>query len=252
MSAPTVLITGAAQGIGAAVADLMASRGWRIVVTDLNGEGAARTAMGLDERHPVAGGHRSGAVDVASVDSVRALTTELGLDALQGVVNCAGILLRQRAEEIDFDSWRRVVEVHLAGAALVTTSFLTPLIAGKGSVVNIASVASTLGLPGRSAYSAAKTGILGLTRTLAVEWGAYGVRVNAVAPGYVNTEMVRSGFRNGTLSEEKLVARTPLGRLAEAEDIATAIAFLLSTDSSFITGAVLKVDGGLTIEGTFE
>src|SRR5699024_10028577 len=116
------------------------------------------------------------------------------------------------------------------------------------SIVNIASVGSTFGLPGRAAYSTAKSGIVGMTRTLAVEWGKHSIRVNAVAPGYVNTAMVRSGLESGTLDAGKLLGRTPLGRLAEPIDIAKAIAFLISDDASFVQGEVLKVDGGLTID----
>jgi NAD(P)-dependent dehydrogenase (short-subunit alcohol dehydrogenase family) len=129
---------------------------------------------------------------------------------------------------------------------------LFPLLkAAQGSIVNIASVGSTLGLPGRLAYTVAKSGILGMTRTLAVEWGQHGLRVNAVAPGYVDTEMIRSGFREGTLNEAELLRRTPLGRLAQADDIASAIAFLLGHDSRFVHGVALKVDGGITIDGSF-
>jgi hypothetical protein len=116
----------------------------------------------------------------------------------------------------------------------------------------IASVAATFGLPRRVAYAAAKTGIVGMTRTLAAEWGPHGVRVNAVAPGYVDTDMVRSGFRAGTLDERALLARTPLRRLATPEDIAAAIGFLVSPAASFITGVMLPVDGGLIIDGTFD
>lgn len=120
--------------------------------------------------------------------------------------------------------------------------------------MNIASVGSTLGLPGRLAYTVAKSGILGGIRTLAVEWGHHGLRVNAVAPGYVDAwirRLIRSGFREGTLNEAKLLRRPPLGRLAQADDIASAIAFLLGQYSRFVHGVTLKVDGAITIDGSF-
>lgn len=121
-----------------------------------------------------------------------------------------------------------------------------------GSIVNVASIGAILGLPGRLAYTTAKAGILGLTRTLASEWGRTGVRVNAVAPGYVKTEMVESGIRSGNLDQGILTERTSLGRLAEPEEIAAVIAFLLSSDASYVNGATIRVDGGLTIDGKFD
>jgi NAD(P)-dependent dehydrogenase (short-subunit alcohol dehydrogenase family) len=119
------------------------------------------------------------------------------------------------------------------------------------SIVNLASVGSTFGLPGRVGYSTAKSGILGLTRTLAAEWGRSGIRVNAVAPGYVETPMMVSGFASGALDRDVLLSRTPLIRFGTVDDIAGAVAFLASADAAFITGIVLKVDGGITIDGSF-
>jgi NAD(P)-dependent dehydrogenase (short-subunit alcohol dehydrogenase family) len=120
------------------------------------------------------------------------------------------------------------------------------------SVVNLASVASTLGLPLRLAYSTAKTGIVGLTRTMAAEWGRRGIRVNAVAPGYIETPMMLSGLEAGVLDRDRLLSRTPLMRFGRADEIAAAISFLVSPDASFITGITLNVDGGITIDGMFQ
>ena len=254
METKTALITGGAQGIGAQTAITLASRGWRVVATDIDETGAKSTAAQLDAVFPVQDGHLYGQVDVASEDSVNAMVRELGgrLDGLNGLVNCAGNILRQPAEELDLDAWRRVLDIHLGGSVLMSKACFPLLKRSKGSIVNLASVGSTFGLPGRSAYATAKSGMLGLTRTLAVEWGRHGIRVNAVAPGYVNTEMVRSGLQSGALNEATLLGRTPLGRLAEPEDIANAVAFLLSDDAAFIDGTTLNVDGGLTIDGTFD
>ncbi|WP_426300138.1 SDR family NAD(P)-dependent oxidoreductase [Arthrobacter sp. R-11] len=253
MNAKTVLITGGAQGIGAQVANTLAGRGWRILVADLNEGPAKDLAKELSGRFPSAAPHLGFGVDVADEVSVEGLLAAVAgeINTLDGLVNCAGNILRQPAEEMDIAQWRRLLDIHLTGSMLMAKSCFPLLKAGNGSIVNIASVGSTFGLPGRSAYATAKTGMLGLTRTLAVEWGQHGIRVNAVAPGYVNTEMVRSGLRNGTLSEAALLGRTPLGRLAEPAEIASVIAFLLSTDASFIHGEVIKVDGGLTVDGTF-
>ncbi|UKA49355.1 SDR family oxidoreductase [Arthrobacter sp. FW305-123] len=249
----TALITGGAQGIGAKVAHTLASRGWRVLVADLNEGPAKDLAEELNSLSPAASPHLGFGVDVADEISVQALLGAVAgeTDRLDGLVNCAGNILRQPAEELDIAQWRRLLDIHLTGSMLTAKSAFPLLKSSRGSIVNIASVGSTFGLPGRSAYATAKTGMLGLTRTLAVEWGVHKIRVNAVAPGYVNTEMVRSGLRNGTLNQEVLLGRTPLGRLAEPEEIASVIAFLLSPDASFIHGEVINIDGGLTIDGTF-
>ncbi|MDI2033583.1 SDR family NAD(P)-dependent oxidoreductase [Paenarthrobacter nitroguajacolicus] len=254
MNPRTALITGGAQGIGARAAHTLAEKGWRVLLADLH-EGAAKDLAGeLNHIAPTYAPHLGFGVDVADETSVEGLFASVAQEtaSLDGLVNCAGNILRQPAEELDIAQWRRLLDIHLTGSMLMAKTGFTLLKASHGSIVNIASVGSSFGLPGRSAYSTAKTGMLGLTRTLAVEWGKHGIRVNAVAPGYVNTEMVRSGLRNGTLSEASLLGRTPLGRLAEPSEIASVIAFLLSPDASFIHGEVVKVDGGLTIDGTFD
>ena len=254
MDIKTALITGAAQGIGAETARVLAERGWRIIVADLQAQAAEDFAEQLDAEFPAEGGHLGLGVDVSDEDSVNAMfeAVQHYTDSLQGLVNGAGIIIRAAAESYDTAAWQRQLDIHLTGAFLLSRGAFPLLTArASGSIVNIASVGATFGLPGRIAYSTAKSGIAGFTRTLAAEWGPRGIRVNSVAPGYVATEMVKSGLRAGTLSEDKLFTRTPLGRLAEPREIATSIAFLLSDDASFVHGSMLKVDGGLTIDGTF-
>lgn len=253
-SSRSVLITGGAQGIGAETALVLAERGWSTVIADINLDECRQVARRLEVTHPVEGGHHALGVDVSDCASVRQLCADLGskVSTLQGLVHAAGVISRQPAEDFDLAQWQRQLNVHLTGAFLTTRGLFSLLLAGSGAVVNIASVGSTFGLPGRIAYSTAKSGILGMTRTLAAEWGPRGVRINAVAPGYVGTEMVLNAFRDGTLDEGRIRARTPLRRLATPREIATAIAFLLSDDSSFVNGAILHVDGGLTINGSFD
>jgi NAD(P)-dependent dehydrogenase (short-subunit alcohol dehydrogenase family) len=245
-----VVITGGAQGIGAATGEELARRGWRVVVVDLRRDDAEGQAQRLGE-----GVHRGFGCDVSSEPSVQALYEQVS-DAtggvLDGVVNCAGVIHREPASSIDLSRWTEQLQVHLTGAMLINRGAY-PLMLGRPgpSIVNVASVGSTFGLPGRLAYSTAKSGILGLTRTLATEWGQDGIRVNAVAPGYVRTAMMQSGIDSGALTLDTILSRTPLGRLATPEEIATVIAFLLSSDAAFVHGAVLPVDGGLTIDGRF-
>ncbi|WP_278103120.1 SDR family oxidoreductase [Microbacterium proteolyticum] len=252
MSAVTV-VTGAGQGIGAATARQLAAAGTRLVLVDLRPEGITTLASDLDVAHPVDGGHLIAPLDVTDAAAVAAFGALLASGGLRvaGVVSAAGIISRGAAEHFERAAWDLHLAVHLTGA-FTLLQVLHPLMGPGSSVVNIASVGSTFGLPGRIAYTTAKSGILGLTRTLASEWGRQGIRVNAVAPGYVRTEMVLSGLRAGTLDESSLVARTPLGRLAEPDEIARAIRFLLSDDAAFINGATLRVDGGLTIDGAFD
>lgn len=250
----TVLITGAGQGIGAETAHVLAERGWRIISADLNYDAAKAASRELDRSFPVANDHLPIEVNVADEASVAYLfdTISKHIGALDGLVNCAGVIYRQAAENYDFELWRQQLDIHLTGAFLLSKRGFSLLSkAVNASIVNVGSVGSTFGLPGRVAYTTSKSGILGLTRTLAVEWGEAGIRVNAVAPGYVATDMVLDGIRTGALDEKAILARTPLRRLAQPREIATAIAFLLSEDATFIHGATLKIDGGLTVNGAF-
>jgi NAD(P)-dependent dehydrogenase (short-subunit alcohol dehydrogenase family) len=239
---PTALVTGGAAGIGYATGRKLAARGYRVCLLDLDGELAARKARELGPEHC------GWACDVSREDAVvaavaRFVETFGHLDAL---VNNAGIgdqaapTLRQSVEHFD-----QVLGTHLRGAFLMSREAARPMISrGRGAIVNLCSIAAVLAIPTRNAYSAAKAGIAAMTRTMACEWARSGVRVNAVAPGYVRTDLVRKLEAEGALDTHRLAAHTPLGRLAEPDEIAAVIAFLVSDEASYVTGATLHADGG--------
>ncbi|MDO8306794.1 MAG: SDR family NAD(P)-dependent oxidoreductase [Actinomycetota bacterium] len=246
--ARVALVTGGAQGLGAAIARRLHSDGMTVVVADLNLAGARLSAELL-------GGRSMGLeVDVTSDGSVGLLVDEVAraFGRLDVLVNNAGIISRTPSAEFDTAAWLRELDVNLGGTMRCSRASFELLRSGAfPAIINMASVGATLGMPLRLAYSSAKSGVLGLTRTLAAEWGAFGIRVNALAPGYIDTDMMRSGFELGVLDEQALLARTPLHRLGDADEVAAAASFLASRDASFVTGIVLKVDGGVTIDGDF-
>lgn len=243
-------VTGGAQGLGAEMARRFVSDGLAVVVADINGAGAADLANELGN-----GGLAVGIqLDVTNDESVARALDEArsAFGRIDVLVNNAGILSRRPAEDTVTDDWIRELEVNLGGAMRCSRAAFESLRGGEfPCVINMGSVASSLGLPLRLAYSTAKAGIAGLTRTLATEWGCHGIRVNAIAPGYIDTSLMRSGFELGVLDETRILQRTPLRRLGEPQEIASVASFLASPDASFVTGVMLRADGGVTIDGDF-
>ncbi|HZZ47076.1 MAG TPA: SDR family NAD(P)-dependent oxidoreductase [Pseudonocardia sp.] len=243
----TAIVTGAANGIGLATATLLWERGWRVVLVDLDGARAQERRAELD---PTGGDSLAVAADVtdtAAVEAMVALTIDRfgGIDAL---INNAGRPTAASVEDLDDETWAATLEVNLGSALRCSRAALPALRRSSApAVVNMASAAGLVGMAGRAGYGAAKAGISSLTRVLAVEWAGYGIRVNAVAPGYVRT----AGFdqRIGVERGAVYAQRVPLGRLCLPEEVASVIAFLASPDAAYITGQTIVIDGGLTIRG---
>jgi NAD(P)-dependent dehydrogenase (short-subunit alcohol dehydrogenase family) len=242
------LVTGAADGIGWATAQCLATSGWHVALLDLNGELAKERASFLGE------GHTGWACDVTSIEDVKSCVTEIKATygSIDALVNNAGIADQTVPTLVqDIDAFDRVLAVHLRGTFLMSQQVIACMTEQsrnaegvRGAIVNIGSIASTGGIPGRNAYCAAKAGVLGMTRALASEWARRGIRVNAVAPGYVKTSLVQKLTEQGAIDGVSIARRTPMGRMAETYEIANAISFLISPQASYITGVVLPVDGG--------
>jgi NAD(P)-dependent dehydrogenase (short-subunit alcohol dehydrogenase family) len=238
---PVAVITGAAQGIGREVARVLAARGYATVLTDLQkpDEPGALTVLG----------------DVSNPDDVASLASQVRstFGRVDVLVNNAGVSLLKPAEDTTIEQWRRVIDVNLTGPFLLCQEFGRDMLAaGSGSIVNIASIAGLQGVSDRAAYNTSKHGLIGLTRTLAGEWGGRGVRVNAICPGWVKTEMDVADQASGGYTDDDITGQVPMGRFAAPGDIGSAVAFLADPElSGFINGVALPVDGGWTADGSW-
>ncbi|NJL26303.1 MAG: 3-oxoacyl-[acyl-carrier-protein] reductase [Calothrix sp. SM1_5_4] len=236
-----IVVTGSSRGIGAGIARTLAAQGARVAVT--------YTSSAKEAEAVVAGlpgeGHLLTQLNVTSADSVsRAFDTILkAFDGIDGLVNNAGITrdqLLMRMKDEDFDA---VLQTNLRGAYLCSKAVMRPMLKARaGSIVNISSVVGQMGNPGQSNYSASKAGLEGFTRAVALEVASRGIRLNAVAPGFIVTDMTEALDQK---QKEAIETRIPLGRLGSAEDVANAVSFLLSDMSLYITGQVIQVNGGL-------
>ena len=252
MSEPRVaVVTGAAQGIGRRTAELLAERGYHLALIDLRESTA--TLQTIESRGGQALPLTGNVTDESFVTDCarRVLATWNRVDVL---VNNAGISLISPAEETSAADYRRVLEVNLVAPFLLAKAFGQPMLAARrGSIVNVASIAGLLAVSDRAAYNASKHGLVGLTRTLAAEWGGRGVRVNAVCPGWVKTEMDHADQAGGSYSDADITQRVPMGRFATPDDVARAIAFLADdAESPFINGHTLSVDGGWFADASWE
>jgi NAD(P)-dependent dehydrogenase (short-subunit alcohol dehydrogenase family) len=191
-------------------------------------------------------------MDVRDRASIDAVFTEIRteFESLDSLINCAGVIIRDESESLSEPDWNTVIDTDLSGVFKCSQAAYADLVKSPGAtIVNVGSIAGSVGIAGRAGYTAAKAGLEGLTRTLGLEWADRDIRVNAVAPGWTRTEMVAGGIKDGRLSEAALTARIPQQRLAEPSEIAKVVKFLMSSDSSYITGQTIVVDGGITING---
>ena len=245
------IVTGATQGIGRCVAQTLAMRGYALALIDLRPATETVTAIkavGASVIELVGDISDEGCISVF-VDQLKEKWGRADV-----LVNNAGISCIVPAEETSGAQFRRVLEVNLLGAFLLAKSFGTLMLAERsGSIINIASIAGLMGIADRVAYNASKHGLIGMTRTLAAEWGGRGVRCNAVCPGWVKTEMDVADQAGGSYTDQDITDRVPMGRFASPDDIANAVAFLADpVQSGFINGQAIAVDGGWTVDGTWQ
>jgi NAD(P)-dependent dehydrogenase (short-subunit alcohol dehydrogenase family) len=237
-----IIVTGAAQGIGRAVALRMAVAGAHVAVWDTQIDGAEKTAWACAEQGAIAREYR---VDVSVPEEVEAAAAafEDAWGAPDALVNNAGIYPRAHALDMDVAEWERVLRVNLSGTFHCACAVARRMKeAGGGAIVNMASGRALAGAAKGAHYSASKGGIIALTKSLALDWARYGIRVNCVIPGITDTAQPR-----GELTDNELYAmgeRIPLGRIGEPRDIAAAVAFLLGEDSAYMTGQSIAVNGG--------
>ncbi len=236
----TAVVTGAARGIGLAICRRLVGAGWKVAGCDLLEDELEEAGSELgDGFHPYV-------LDVSDEEAVSAAAAgiEEELGPVTGLVNNAGITRDSLLMRMRSGDWDAVLDVNLKGAFLMCRAFSRSMLRQRsGSIVNISSVVALLGAAGQANYAASKAGLLGLTRALAREFAARSIRVNAIAPGFIETEMTRE------LPEEvrsDYASRVPMNRMGTPESIADGVLFLLGEDSTYITGVVLPIDGGLT------
>ena len=239
------LVTGGGSGIGRKTAELLGREGARVLVCDLEEKGGLETVASLAQAGSEAEFLR---VDVSAEDQVEAMVARC-LDRFGGLdcaVNNAGIGGPTGGlEAIALDDWNRVLAVNLTGVFLCMKAQIPVMrSAGQGSIVNMASGAGLIATPGLAAYCASKHGVIGITRTAAIENARTGVRVNAICPGSIDTPMLRAGMAANPEVEAMILASMPIGRLGEAEEVAEAAVWLCSERASLVTGHAMGVDGG--------
>ena len=247
------LVTGASRGIGREIAIALAREGNNIVIncsiSIKEAEKVAQEIKGMGRKAIVI------QADVSDKSAVEKMVQKVlvRFGRIDILVNNAGMSTVGRSEELAENVWRRGIDVMLTGVFFCSQAAGNEMIKQKsGKIINIASINGIVAFPERACYCSAKAGVMALTKVLGSEWAQYHINVNAIAPGYVETEMVRDLASHGTLSVRELVNRTPTKRLTECEDIANSVVFLASEDAKNITGQTIVIDGGWTSYGYVE
>ena len=244
LTGKTALITGGASGIGLETAKVFARAGAQVAIGDLNEATLQEAQSQLNDQDVSI---ETMFLDVTKEDSVvEAVRKVEMLGSLEILVNSAGTGARMEATELPLERWQEVLNINLTGTFLCSREVAkTMLERGKGSIVSVASIMGLIGggVYSNPAYQASKGGVVNLTRSLALDWAARGIRINAVAPAFVRTPLTQSLLEEDGM-KEKVLARTPLGRLVETYEVADAIHFLASDAAAMITGHTLPVDGG--------
>jgi 3-oxoacyl-[acyl-carrier protein] reductase len=244
LSGQPAIVTGAARGLGRAIARTLAAAGARVACIDINVECLQETIDAIRAAGGIAEPLACNVTDAGRVAAVVEEVTKMW-GGLQILVNNAGITRDNMILRMKDEQWDAVLDINLRGTFLFTRAAARPMIKGRrGRIINIASVSGLMGNPGQANYSASKAGVIGLTRTVARELAGRNVTVNAVAPGFIATDMTAA------LGEEAIAQikkEIPLGRLGDPQDVADAVLYLASDAASFVTGHVLTVDGGITV-----
>lgn len=249
LTGKVAVVTGGMSEIGAACARALAQAGAHIIIADLHTENAASVSAQISagtDRQVVAL-----QTDVSDPEQCAHLMQQSlqQFNRLDILINCAAIFADEPALQMGAAHWRSVFDVNLHGAYFCAQVFARHIISQqtRGTIVNISSIASTNNAPGIAAYGVSKAAINHLTRALALEWARHNIRVNAVAPSHVNTALIRQADAQGHLDMEHIASRIPLGRLAAPAEIADAVLFLCSPQSRFMTGQIIFVDGGFSV-----
>lgn len=245
------VITGGARGIGHACAERLAADGYSLALIDIEAEALAEAVERFRRGGATCVGIRADVSSELDVEAARdCVDQELGrVDVL---LNIAGRGAVGRALELTLDSWNTVISSSLTGTFLCSKAFGGVMAEREGGVVvNMSSIMAFRLLPGRAAYAAAKAGIIALTKVTAGEWARFGIRVNAIAPGYIETEMTQVAIDYGVHVPAAIEDRTPQRRMGRPEEVASAVAYLVSDEASFLTGHVLVLDGGYSAFGAW-
>lgn len=245
------IVTGAAQGIGRCAAETLADAGYALLLLDMQPctatlETIRQTTSNVEA---LIGDLTDASFILRTIELVRQRWGRADV-----LVNNAGISFIAPAESVDAAAFRRVLEVNLVAPFVLSKGFGAMMLEQKqGSIINIASIAGLVGIGDRSAYNASKHGLIGLTRTLAAEWGGRGVRSNAICPGWVKTEMDVADQAGGGYTDDDITGRVPMGRFARPDDIAQMILFLADPQKSgFVNGQAIAIDGGWTADGSWQ